>query len=178
MYGREELEKMQMDGWEAYDTNDVNPVMDAMERRIARLTALVEGFKKNSLVLGEMYHKRLAQEQARIKELEEENKHLEDYIDAYQKSEALNIEKLDKKDERIKELEATISKMETTTPKWISVDKDWPIEYKKVLVSNPSAHTSKIAWKYRGHWFFDTNCDILEPTHWMLLPPSPTTEEK
>lgn len=42
----------------------------------------------------------------RIKELEAENKHLEDYIDAYQKSEAINIAKLDEKDKRIKELES------------------------------------------------------------------------
>lgn len=44
--------------------------------------------------------------EARIKELEAENKHLEDYIDAYQKSEAINIAKLDEKDKRIKELES------------------------------------------------------------------------
>lgn len=54
-----------------YEKEEADSVMDAMERRIARLAALVEGFKKNSLILGEMYHKRLAQEQARIKELEE-----------------------------------------------------------------------------------------------------------
>lgn len=59
--------------------------------------------------------------QDRIKELESENKHLEDYIDAYQKSEALDIEKLDEKDERIKELrEALIA----NDNHWLNVYKE------------------------------------------------------
>lgn len=74
-------------------------------------------------------------------------------------------------------LRKRVKELEESLPKWVSVNKDCPIEYKKVLVSNPSAHTSKIAWKYRGHWFFDTNCDILKPTHWQPLPPPPTTED-
>lgn len=59
--------------------------------------------------------------EARIKELEAENKHLDDYIDAYQKSEALNIEKLDKKDERIKELREAL----------IANDNHWIYVYKE-----------------------------------------------
>lgn len=37
MFGRENLEIMQLDGWEAYDIKDVNPVMDKMEARIKEL---------------------------------------------------------------------------------------------------------------------------------------------
>lgn len=97
---------------------------------------------------------------------------------------------MDAMEQRIKELEQALSMAsdpalhptcadcDKCQPKWISVKDRLPEENKKVLVSNPSAHTSKIAWKYRGHWFFDTNCDILEPTHWQPLPPPPTTEEK
>lgn len=186
---------MQMDGWEAYDINDVNPVMDAME--------------------------------ARIKELEAENKHLEDYIDAYQKSEALNIEKMDKKDERIKELEkclencalktneeliknlaktcreytqynlnlqhnidaknakineleAVISKMEITQ-KWISVKDRFPCEdgeYQVVYKHKNGALVSSF-----DEW--DNDCqdwmnatDRAAVVFWAELLPPPTTEEK
>lgn len=61
----------------------------------------------------------------RIKELEAENKHLEDYIDAYQKSEALNIEKLDKKDKRIKELEAENERLKAEREEANSWDDSW-----------------------------------------------------
>lgn len=81
-------------------------------------------------------------------------------------------------DSRIAGLNKRIAELESQLPKWISVKDRLPEENKKVLVSNPSAHTSKIAWKYRGQWFFDTNFDILEPTHWMPLLSVPTTEEK
>lgn len=151
-----------------YHKTEADSVMDAMERRITRLTALAEGRKRKSIGIENYYHNKLKRDKARIKELEL----------AFSKSskhEKIFSECFDKHIQRIKELEATISKKETTQ-KWISVKDRLPEENKKVLVSNPSAHTSKIAWKYRGHWFFDTNCDILVPTHWTPLPS--TTEEK
>lgn len=230
MYGREELKAYDCNEgsydsmgfpWQykemVYDKTKADSVMDAMERRIARLTALVEGWKKNSLVLGEMYHKRLAQEQARIKELEKENKHLEDYIDAYQKSEALDIAKLDEKDKRIKELEAevdmdakkrrimidghnrkcervkeleaqctkyqaelmnndpalnpTISKMETTTPKWVSVKDRLPPKNVEFLGCTINGGVYPCSFLFPEH-------AIGHLSHWMPLPPPPTTEEK
>lgn len=122
MYGREELEPMSdlfldmgvdVEGnrnyqpWAAYDKDEADKVMDAMERRIARLTALVEGFKKNSLVLGEMYHKRLAQEQARIKELEAENESLRKYVSELESKTADYI----KMQKQVKELEEQLHEL-------------------------------------------------------------------
>lgn len=135
----------------------------------------------------------------RIKELEEENKHLDDYLDAYQKSEALNIEKLDKKDERIKELEeklamkldpalhptcadcdkcsVVISKMETTTPKWISVKDRLPKEGEEVIAFYTSwKHKYQQVAMFESGEFIDLGGCALSPTHWMELPPPPKTE--
>ena len=120
-------------------------------------------------------------EKMRLQELESENKKLEDYIDAYQKSEALNIEKLDKKDERIKELLATISKMETTTPKWISVKERLPEFGVNVLIND--GKYCNVMWRVEceknGYYWEDGECGAHKDmiTHWMPLPEPPTTEE-
>lgn len=97
---------------EAFLKEEADKVMDTMERRIKELESDLktmevsyEALIKNAVNIAKDTELKLRN---RIKELEEENKHLEDYIDVYQKSEALNIEKLDKKDERIKELEAEV----------------------------------------------------------------------
>lgn len=120
MCGREKLKYKMLDkgGYQgetkAYIKEEADKVMDAMEQRIKELDKRLEDVQNTmateNVDLG-MENFKLKQ---RIKELEEENKHLEDYIDAYQKSEALNIEKLDKKDERIKELESDLSTMEVS----------------------------------------------------------------
>lgn len=129
-------------------------------------------------------------EKMRLQELESENKKLEDYIDAYQKSEAINIAKLDEKDERIKELELALSnavaggnialeqakKLESQLPKWISVKDRLPPKGQHVLVVRNH--------RLRSLYPIDVVCwsedyithDIV--THWMPLPPPPTTEEK
>lgn len=182
MYGREELTAYDCNEgsydsmgfpWEykemVYDKAKADSVMDAMEQR--------------------------------IKELEEENKHLEDYIDAYQKSEAINIAKLDEKDERIKELresliandnhwlgvyhkdirlkarikelEANISILETTAPKWISVDDRLPKG--SPMLPALTEEGDRIWW---GNWH-DNNLEIYGITHWLdnAFPPPPTTED-
>lgn len=152
-----------------YYKSQADKVMDAMERRIARLTALVEGLKKNSLVLGEIYHKRLAQEQARIKEL----------VKAKRDILTRNVELIGENAQltmQVRELEATISKMETTTPKWISVKDRLPPKGQHVLVVRNH--------RLRSLYPIDVVCwsedyithDIV--THWMPLPSAPTTEEK
>ena len=181
--------------------------------------------KSDAFKVGEVFLKEEADSvmdamEQRIKELEEENKHLEDYIDAYQKSEAINIAKLDEKDKRIKELEAdaeldqkkrlmlcngynrkcervkeleaqctkyqaepmnndpalnpTISKTETTTPKWVSVKDRLPKGNPMIPALDEDC---KVVWW--GNWH-DDNLDIYGITHWLdnALPPPPTTEEK
>lgn len=138
-------------------------------------------------------------EKMRLQELESENKKLEDYIDAYQKSEAINIAKLDEKDkrikeleaeiemdakkrrimvngynkkcERVKELEATISKMETTAPKWISVDDRLPPKDVEFLGCT-------IKGGVYPCWFLFPEHAIGHLSHWMPFPSAPTTEEK
>lgn len=63
---REELEKMQMDGWEAYDIKDADPVMDSYEEHIKELEAEVIGYKAS---LARADFKR-CEMSARIRELE------------------------------------------------------------------------------------------------------------
>lgn len=69
MQGREKLEEFNL----YYDKYDADRVMDAMERRIARLTALVEGGKRNSVELSDMYKDRIMMAQEQIKGLEKLN---------------------------------------------------------------------------------------------------------
>lgn len=181
MYGRENLECPTLDeyfGDGEYETctdkyyykEDADNVMDAMEARIKHLESILDLDPRTNLSLVDENQ----QLRSRIKELE---KRLEDVQNTMATENVdLGMENYKLK-ERIKELEAAICIFETTQ-KWISVEDRLPDENKKVLVTNPSAHTSKIAWKYCGHWFFDTNFDVLEPTHWMPFPPPLTTKEK
>lgn len=74
MLGREKL-KLYWGGAECvpddvYEKEEVDKVMDAMERRIARLFNLVAGYQRNSLGLSAMYKRRLDSELERITELE------------------------------------------------------------------------------------------------------------
>lgn len=149
---------------EAFLEDEADKVMDAMERRIARLTALVEGWKRNSVGLSDAYHKRLAMEQARINELE---KRLEDTQNTMATENTdLGMENFKLK-ERIKELESQL-------PKWISV-KDRLPEGNPMLPAL-TEDGDKIWW---GTWH-DGNLEIYGITHWLdnAFPPPPTTEEK
>lgn len=74
MLGREKLVSQRIcanggDG-EMYEKEEADNVMDAMERRIARLFNLVAGYQRNSLGLSAMYNRRLDSELERIAELE------------------------------------------------------------------------------------------------------------
>lgn len=95
--------------------------------------------------------------------------------EAFLKEEADKV--MDAMEARIKELEATISKMETTTPKWISV-KDVLPQWGKLV---------KIKFKYgkEDERRFSADyklvskgmqaCESVNVTHWQPLPP--TTED-
>lgn len=111
--------------------DEADNVMDAMERRIARLFNLVAGYQRNSLGLSAMYNRRLDSELERIAELESQ------------------------------------------LPKWISVKERVPKEGELVLTMRPKAFRYKmdvIAWNFDYY--------SNDATHWMPLPPPPTTEEK
>lgn len=152
---REELEEIPMIGWECYDKEKADSVMDEMEKQIRTLENDKEEMYEANLVL-----------QARIKELEKDNKDLRHNLEDWKaENEALK--------QRIKELEAAISKMETTQ-KWISVKDRKPPKGQHVL----------IARNHRSLYPIDVVCWIEDyithdiVTHWMPLPPPPTTEEK
>jgi|GEM_PF-5376540 len=220
MYGREKLEvKELIDGnGFGFSKGKADNVMDAMERRIARLTALVEGWKRNSVELGKMYKRRLAMEQARNNELDvalcnavtggqitlERAKMLEKKLEDVQNTMATEnvdlgmenhklkerikeleneIQLIEKNTDywadRYKELEAIISIMETTTPKWISVDDELPKEGEEVIAFYTSwKHEYQQVAMFESGEFIDLGGCALSPTHWMQLPPPPTTEEK
>lgn len=81
---------------------------------------------------------------------------------------------------RIKELEEVISILETTTPKWISVKDRLPPEGKFVIAFSPHGVFPAYYESYSNKdfaWWIDGN-PVCNVTHWMPLPPPPTTEEK
>ena len=73
----------------------------------------------------------------------------------------------------IHQLLSTISKMETTTPKWISVKDRLPKGNPMIPALDED---NQVVWW--GNWH-DDNLDIYGITHWLdnALPPPPTTEE-
>lgn len=165
---------------EAFLEDEADKVMDAMERRIARLTALVEGWKRNSVGLSDAYHKRLAMEQDRIKELK---KRLEDVQNTMATENVdLGMENFKLK-ERIKELESQL-------PKWISVNDRLPNEkeqYKLLWVAHVSMdnlikYLYEASFDYETKQFYTENGwgdkTFVSPAIWMVVPPPPTTEEK
>ena len=108
--------------------------------------------------------------EARIKELE---KMLEDVQNTMATENVdLGMEN-HKLKERIEELEAVISKMETTTPKWVSVKDRLP---KGNPIIPALDEDNQVVWW--GNWH-DDNLNIYGITHWSdkALPPPPTTKE-
>lgn len=110
--------------------------------------------------------------EARIKELEAD-------AELDQKKRLMPCEGYNRKCERVKELEATISISETTEPKWISVEDKLPKEGEEVIVFYTSwKHEYQQVAIFESGEFIDLGGCALSPTHWMPLPPPPTTEEK
>lgn len=82
-------------------------------------------------------------------------------------------------EQRIKELETTISKLEKVAPKWISVNGKLPPEGMVVIAFSQQGVFPAYYESYSHKdfaWWIDGNpvCDV---THWMKLPEPPTTED-
>lgn len=70
------------------------------------------------------------------------------------------------------ELNRMNEELEATVPKWISVKERVPKEDEFVLVNRPKAMKYKIdVVMWSSHYYSN------DVTHWMPLPPPPTTEE-
>lgn len=81
--------------------------------------------------------------------------------------------------DRIKELKATISKLEKVAPKWISVNGKLPPEGMVVIAFSPQG-VSPAYYESYSHkdfaWWIDGK-PVCNVTHWMKLPEPPTTED-
>lgn len=141
MYGRENLKPMSdlfldmgddVDGnrnyqpWAAYDKDDADNVLDAMEKQIRTLENDNEEMYESNLVL-----------QARIKELESQ------------------------------------------LPKWISVEDVLPQWGKLVKIKFKDGKEDERRFSADYKWVSKgmQTCESVNVTHWMPLPPPPTTKD-
>lgn len=86
---------------------------------------------------------------------------------------------MDAMEQRIKELEATISISETTEPKWISVEDVLPQWGKLVKIKFKDGKEDERRFSADYKWVSKgmRTCESVNVTHWMPLPPTPTTED-
>lgn len=86
---------------------------------------------------------------------------------------------MDAMEQRIKELEATISKLEKVAPKWISVEDVLPQWGKLVKIKFKDGKEDERRFSADYKWVSKgmRTCESVNVTHWMPLPPPPTTEE-
>lgn len=99
------------------------------------------------------------------------------YEGCYHKPEADNV--MNAMEERIKELEATISKMEATAPKWISANDRLPCEDGEYQVVYKHKNGAMVAsfdeWdNYCQGWMNAT--DRVAVVYWAELLPTPSKE--
>lgn len=177
MYGREEL-KLYWGGAECvpddvYEKDDADKVMDAMEERIKHLESILDLDPRTNLSLVDENQ----QLRSRIKELENKlygssgiSTRLLNRINNFRSTDPKATDLIDDCYKCIHQQMATISKMETTQ-KWISVKDRLPEEDEFVLAMRPKSINYKIDVVMWSRYYSN---DI---THWMPLPPPPTTEE-
>lgn len=80
-------------------------------------------------------------------------------------------------DERIEELEAVISKLETAAPKWISVKDRLPYSMERVLVCTTRGTFAPATYSPLTNSWIEHGQLLGKVTHWMPLPDTPTTED-
>lgn len=160
--GRYEWELVEMLA-DAFDkSKDYDHANERMERRIRRLTWCVESWKKANADLQRTNSRlRKAISLNSLKEIE------------YMSAENADLKK------KVKELEVVISKMETTQ-KWISVEDVLPQWEKLVKIKFKDGKEDERRFSADYKWVSKgmQTCESVNVTHWMPLPPPPTTEEK
>lgn len=84
---------------------------------------------------------------------------------------------MDAMEQRIKELDATISKLEKVAPKWISVEDVLPQWGKLVKIKFKDGKEDERRFSADYKWVSKgmRTCESVNVTHWMPLPPPPTT---
>lgn len=156
MYGREELEvKELIDGnGFGYSKDEADKVMDAMEARIKELESKLYGNNGETTRLLNRINNFFT-EDVKAKNIIEEC-----YTCIHQ-------------------LLSTISKMETTTPKWISVEDALPQWGKlvKIKFKNGKEDERRFSADYKWVSKGMQTCESVYVTHWLPLPPPPTTEK-
>lgn len=125
------------------------------------------------------YQNRVQRQAKRIAELEAENKKLEAEIEMDAKKRRIMVNGYNRKCELVKELEATISISETTEPKWISVEDVLPQWGKLVKIKFKDGKEDERRFSADYKWVSKgmRTCESVNVTHWMPLPPPPTTED-
>lgn len=182
----------------AYYKSEADSVMDAYEARIKELELVVIGYKASL----EWANLKMCEKDARIKELGSMLKDKDEAMDSCRGLiESANVMSKDAKDKllnRIKELEyknerlkaanfdlqshfATLKEdydeLKVQVPKWISVKDRLPEDGEYILfVFKNCMFFGYYNKDCEFHWCYHTGA-VNGATHWMSLPPPPTTEE-
>ena len=180
---REELKYKMLDkgGYQgetkAYIKEEADAVMDAMAKRIAEL----DETKSKMYDANQLMNANIKELEARIKELENklygrsgQSTRLLNRINNFRSTDPKATDLIEDCYKCIHQQMETISKMETTTPKWVSVKDRLPKGNPMIPALDED---NQVVWW--GNWH-DDNLDIYGITHWLdnALPPPPTTEEK
>lgn len=139
----------------------------AADEHIEELEAKIKELElalSNSREYGRQLCKRFNDYRQRINELEETKSKM------YDSNQLMNA--------NIKELEATISKLETAAPKWISLKDRLPYSMERVLVCTTRGTFAPATYSPLTNSWIEHGQLLGKVTHWMPLPSSPTTEEK